>query len=95
MMLHNLLGPISTMVNVHFGAALPNYACLEDNRSALNADKFDWEIFSGQARRAGPYYPLPTAPGLGIEFNEERADQPFRFYEQPHLHRKDGSKTNW
>ena len=94
MMPHNPLGPISTVANVHFGAAVPNYAWLEDNRSQVGKDKFDPEIFPGQARRTGSYYPLPEAPGLGIEFNEEKADQPFRFYEQPHLHRRDGSKTN-
>lgn len=95
MMPHNPLGPVSTIANVHFGAALPNYSWLEDNRSVINADKFDPEIFPGQARLAGPYYPLPTAPGLGIDFNEDAAGDGFEFYEQPHLHRRDGSKTNW
>jgi len=52
-------------------------------------------MFPGLPQLDGDRYPLPEAPGLGIDFNEEKADQPFRFYEQPHLHRRDGSKTNW
>ncbi|HHX44172.1 MAG TPA: mandelate racemase/muconate lactonizing enzyme family protein, partial [Chloroflexi bacterium] len=40
--------------------------------------------------------PVPEAPGLGVEFNEELAQQQsFKFWEPPHLHRRDGSHTNW
>ena len=35
-------------------------------------------------------------PGLGVEFNEElAAKQSFKFWEATHLHRRDGSHTNW
>jgi galactonate dehydratase len=31
-----------------------------------------------------------------VEFNEELAQQQsFKFWEPPHLHRRDGSHTNW
>lgn len=94
MMPHNPLGPVCTMANIHFGAAVPNFAWLED-WSSEPIFEVDTEMFPGLPQLDGDRYPLPEAPGLGIEFNEEKADQPFRFYEQPHLHRRDGSKTNW
>ena len=39
---------------------------------------------------------VPEGPGLGVEFNEELAEeQEFKFWEAPHLRRRDGSHTNW
>ena len=41
-------------------------------------------------------FPLPTAPGLGVTFDEAVADKfPFEFWEAPHWQRRDGSYTNW
>jgi galactonate dehydratase len=38
----------------------------------------------------------PSGPGLGIEFDREAAlAHPFELTEIPHLHRADGSFTNW
>ena len=35
-------------------------------------------------------------PGLGIEIDENEANKHhFRYWETPHLYRKDGSLTNW
>jgi galactonate dehydratase len=36
MLPHNPLGPVSTAASVHFGAAVPNFAYLEDNFSPEN-----------------------------------------------------------
>jgi galactonate dehydratase len=38
---------------------------------------------------------VPEAPGLGIEVNEDALSVPFKPWEAPHLHRRDGSYTNW
>jgi galactonate dehydratase len=39
---------------------------------------------------------VPERPGLGVEFDEERAlRQELRMTESPHLSRRDGSVTNW
>ena len=91
MMPHNPLGPISTAANLHFAAAVSNYAWLEERTSDL---VFSDEMFPVQPRIEGVRYPVPTGPGLGVEFNEEAAGEPFRFWEAPHLHRRDGSYTN-
>jgi L-alanine-DL-glutamate epimerase-like enolase superfamily enzyme len=38
----------------------------------------------------------PSRPGLGIQFDRDAARKsPFRMTENPHLHRLDGSLTNW
>ena len=92
LMPHNPLGPISTAANLHLAAAVPNYAWLEDRSGEFY---FDDEMFPVQPKRVGDRYPVPTGPGLGVEFNEEMAGKPFEFWEAPHLHRRDGSYTNW
>ena len=92
MMPHDPLGPISTAAAIHFGAAVPNFAWLE-----CRANEFSYcqEMFPIQHKLDGTSYPVPTKPGLGVEFNEEMATDSFRFWEAPHPHRRDGSYTNW
>jgi galactonate dehydratase len=89
---HNPLGPISTAANLHFAAAVPNYAWLEERtRDYDYPDAF----FPGQPRLDGVTYAVPQGPGLGVEFNEALAGEAFRFWEPPHFHRRDGSYTNY
>ena len=92
LMPHNPLGPISTAANIHLAAAVPNYAWLEDRTAEFT---FDAGMFPVQHRLQGDRYPLPTGPGLGVEFNEDMAGGPFQFWEAPRLHRRDRSYTNW
>ena len=92
LMPHNPLGPISTAANLHLAAAVPNYAWLEDMSIEM---PFNPEMFPGQPRLEGDRYPVPTGPGLGVEFNEDFAEESFTFWEPPHLRRRDGSYTNW
>ncbi len=92
MMPHNPLGPISTAAHVHLGAAVPNFAWLEARDREF---KFDPELFPVQHELEGTGFPLPEGAGLGVEFNEDMAGEAFKFWEAPHLHRRDGSYTNW
>lgn len=92
MMPHNPLGPISTAAHVHFGAAVPNFSWLEVRSREF---VFDTGLFPKQLKQDGPFFPLPEGPGLGVEFNEDAAREGFKFWEAPHLHRHDGSYTNW
>ena len=49
-------------------------------------NRLDWEVVQLEVRCAG----------LGIEFVREAAKKhPVRMKEHPHLHRLDGSVTNW
>ena len=92
MMPHNPLGPISTAAHVHFSAAVPNFSWLEMREKEFT---FDDELFPVQIKPEGTEYAVPQGPGLGVEFNEEMANEEFKFWEAPHLHRRDGSYTNW
>ena len=91
LMPHNPLGPISTAANLHLAAAVPNYAWLEERTRDL---RFSDEMFPAQPALEGVRYPVPSGPGLGVEFDETKAGGPFEFWEAPHLHRRDGSYTN-
>ena len=93
MMPHNPLGPVSTAAHIHFGAAVPNFAWLEVREREF---LFEEDLFPKQHRLDGTAFELPGEPGLGVEFNEElAAEQEWKFWEAPHLHRRDGSYTNW
>ncbi|MBM3189102.1 MAG: mandelate racemase/muconate lactonizing enzyme family protein [Chloroflexi bacterium] len=96
LMPHNPLGPVCTAATVHLAAAVPNFAWLEARATPSETWRLDWEMFPVQPEMEGPYYRVPDGPGLGVEFNEElAAKQEFKFWEAPHLHRRDGSHTNW
>ena len=99
LMPHNPLGPICTAATVHFAAAVANFAWLEcratpTEHSHLGFD--DEEIFPNLLKIDNAHYTVPDAPGLGIEVDEKRLiKEAFKFWEAPHLRRRDGSYTNW
>lgn len=98
LMPHNPLGPVCTAATVHLAAAVPNFAWLEcratPSEQHLGFD--DPAVFPVQIRLEGAHYPVPTGPGLGVEVDEAALQrEPFRFWEPPHLRRRDGSFTNW
>lgn len=97
LMPHNPLGPICTAASIHLAAACPNFAWLEEiNTPAEQAGTNDPMFYPVQPKLVGNRYEVPTAPGLGVEFNEDLAQQSeFVPIEVPHLRRKDGSFTNW
>ena len=98
MMPHNPLGPICTAATVHFAAAVANFSWLETRASPAESHLgFDnSEFFPVQPRLERAHYPVSDAPGLGVEVNESLVrQQSFKFWEAPHLKRRDGSVTNW
>ena len=97
LMPHNPLGPICTAATAHLCAAVPNLAWLEVRVSPTEQLGFlDSDWFPTQLRQDEHRLWVSDAPGLGVEFNEERAARTeFRYWEAPHLQRRDGSVTNW
>ena len=103
LMPHNPLGPVCTAATIQLAAATPNFAWLEvrvtqsenlyyGNNGINDADL----LFPVQPRLDGTSFPVPTAPGLGVEFDEALAQQhSWKFWEAPHFRRNDGSVTNW
>jgi galactonate dehydratase len=93
---HNPLGAITTAATLHLAAAVPNFSYLEVRSSPTEKWTLDYDLFPVQPVNDGMYYAVPEAPGLGVEFNEEKAkEMAFRFNEHYILRRKDGSLTNW
>ena len=97
LMPHNPLGPVCTAATVHLAAAVANFFSLEVRTSPTEKlGFFDENIFPQQLTLDGNRFPVPTGPGLGIEVNEEYLiREEFKFSESPHLHKSDGSYTNW
>lgn len=96
LMPHNPLGPVCTAATIHLAAAVPNFAWLETRAPERKLGFDNSEFFPVQPRLDGPDYPVSDLPGLGVEINEEAIQaQSFRFWEAPHLKRRDGSVTNW
>ncbi|MCB8840483.1 mandelate racemase/muconate lactonizing enzyme family protein [Aurantimonas sp. VKM B-3413] len=98
LMPHNPLGPICTAATVHLAAAVPNLSwveCWETPDEALARQESP--VFLDRLRLDDAVYPVPDAPGLGVDVDETRLcqDEPFRHSEMPHLRRADGSHTNW
>ena len=94
---HNPLGAICTAATAHLAAAIPNFAWLEMRRSPTEqGGYYDPEWFPVQPKLDEYRLIVPDAPGLGVEFNEERAQAAeFKYWEAPHLRRQDGAYTNW
>jgi galactonate dehydratase len=98
LMPHNPLGPICTAATVHLAAAVPNFSWLETRASpveqALGFDNL--EFFPDLYKLEGANYRVRDTPGLGVDVDEELLKkQSFKFWEAPHLKRRDGSVTNW
>lgn len=100
---HNPLGPVCTAATIHLAAAVANFAWLEvrvtesENlyygQNGVNAAD---ALFPVQPRLDGHAFPVPTAPGLGIDIDEKAAAaHEWKFWEAPHYRRRDGSVTNW
>ncbi len=92
---HNPLGPVCTAATIHLCAAINNFAQLE--YSHRNAAAWKEELFPTFPKIDGTAFPLPTAPGLGVTFDEVVAAStyPFDYWEAPKWHRRDGQFTNW
>ncbi len=98
LMPHNPLGPVCTAATVHLAAAVANFSYLECRSSPVERHLgFDsGEFFPVQPVLENAHYVVPDTPGLGVEVDEARfTREAFRFWEAPHLHRRDGSFTNW
>lgn len=97
LMPHNPLGPVCTAATVHLAAAVPNFAWMEVRISPTEAQSYpSEEVFPLQHKLEGAWFPVPDSPGLGVDCNEAYLErETFKFWEAPHLHRRDGSYTNW
>ena len=66
---HNCDGPLKTVAGIHLAANIPNFLILE----TFQDYDVPWreDLTSGTPRVKDGYYDVPTAPGWGIEVNED------------------------
>jgi galactonate dehydratase len=103
LMPHNPLGPICTAATIQLAAAVPNFAWLEvrvtqaENLYYSESGVNDADVlFPVQPHLVGNAFPVPDAPGLGVEIDEQlAASHAWQSWEAPHWRRRDGSVTNW
>jgi L-alanine-DL-glutamate epimerase-like enolase superfamily enzyme len=90
---HNPLGPVSSAACLHLNLACPNFGVQEQPRKPGTVLQ---DVVPVQPEwNDGSLLP-PSRPGLGIEFDRQAAEKrAFQMQELPHLHRLDGSLTNW
>lgn len=65
---HNFYGNLSTMMNAHFCAVVPNFRIME-----IDVDEVPWhhDLFTVSPQIVDGHLILPTGPGWGTEINEE------------------------
>jgi galactonate dehydratase len=90
---HNPLGPVSTAACLQLNLACSNFGVQEQPRRPGTTLT---DVVPVQVEWEDGYLLPPTRPGLGVELDRAAArNSPFRLTEMPHLHREDGSFTNW
>ena len=90
---HNPLGPISSAACLQLNLATSNFGVQEQPGKPGTTLT---DVVPVQPEWEDGYLLAPDRPGLGVEFDREAAEKhPFRLAELPHLHRLDGSFTNW
>ena len=87
---HNPLGPISLAAGVQIAASIPNFLCQEQVSLGEGYIKKPFTVRNG-------YLDLPTAPGLGIELDENAlADKIGHDWRNPEAYdADDGSAVDW
>ena len=90
---HNPIGPVAGSAFLHLCLSTPN--CVVQELPKRPGESLP-DLVLNQPEWADGYLLPPTAPGLGIEFNPEAIGKyPYSLGERMHLHRADGSFTNW
>jgi galactonate dehydratase len=90
---HNAVGPVATAACVHFNLAIPNFGVQEQARLP---DACLTDVVQTSLTFEGGYANVSDAPGLGLTLDRRAArENGLRVTELPHLHREDGSFTNW
>ena len=93
---HNPLGPVCTAASIHLCASVANMSWLESKVGQYADDAAERAVFRHLPQNSNGMFPVLDRPGLGVELIDEAVpDTGFRFWEAPHLHRPDGSVTNW
>jgi galactonate dehydratase len=89
---HNPRGPGVTMASLHVAACTPNFLIQE----IVHDDPLREEMLVEPLIVRDGYVALPTAPGLGLRFDESLATRfPYNPIDTPHPTHLDGSVADW
>ena len=92
---HNPLGPIANAAALHFDLATPNFLIQED---MLTDVPWRWDVVKSSLETRDGHWLPPSAPGLGVEVDEqEAAKHPFQ-QEVIHsntIRAEDGAILDW
>ncbi len=95
---HNPLGAICTAATVHFAAAVPLFHSMEYRSMSKDMEGlYGSGYFRGELYAEKGAITVPERPGLGIELEIDAIEksEDFHMWEPKHLHKPDGSYTNW
>ena len=92
---HNPLGPIAGAAALHFAVSTSNHVIQEE---MVGAVPWYFDVVRGPIRMIDGFWQVPTAPGLGVEVNEQEcARHPFG-PDVPHTANavlEDGTVSDW
>lgn len=70
---HNPNGPLATVMNLHYAAAIPNFLILETIGSEAE-EKLTEQLLDNPAKFSGGFLELPAGPGFGVSVIQEALD---------------------
>ena len=69
---HNFLGPLTTAASLHLDASIPNFITQEYSKGDEDPSR---AVYKTCYQREGGYIPIPEAPGLGVELDDNLIEQ--------------------
>jgi galactonate dehydratase len=93
---HNPMGPVASVVGLHFAVATPNFVILEQL-----SDRFDFfgQVADTPIQMTDGYWAVPDRPGLGVEIDmDEAAKYPFQqenIAAREAIREADGTVAHW
>jgi galactonate dehydratase len=89
---HNPQSWVSTLASIHVDACTPSCVIQEH----IAGPSWQADLFKTELKLVDGHAPLPTAPGLGLDFDEaEAARHPYREDLRPEWKWADGSVADW
>jgi len=86
---HNPMGPLATVINVHFAASTPNFFILEHVSDDAPDRK---ELLKEPLKVRDGHLSIPDAPGWGVELNEDAfAKYPYEAWHRGFAETADGA----
>jgi galactonate dehydratase len=70
---HNPNGPLATIMNLHYAAAIPNFLILETIGSEAE-ETLTEQLLDNPVKFSGGALELPTGPGFGVNINQNALD---------------------